>query len=140
MPCFESSFGKGHVETDQGQVWAELGLQEDPCALGGRLCLLSVPLLCSCLLSCLDLDSGSEARTEFPRLLKDHTAASQTGEALRQQSKEILTARHSHSQQNGPKAVESRYGISPLTSLLASKRVPLTLGLSLQGVKWVKCV
>lgn len=37
---FESSFGKGLVETAQGCVWAELGLQEDPCAPGGREAVL----------------------------------------------------------------------------------------------------
>lgn len=45
-PCIESSC----VETEQGHVWAELGLQEDPCAPEGREAVLPWPLECPCAL------------------------------------------------------------------------------------------
>lgn len=124
LPCFWSILSSGGLALNPVLARASWRLPRDgsgqsrgcrriPVLLeGGRLCchgLWSVPL------SHLEMESGGEARTELPRrqprLLKDHRAASQPGEALRQQSREqlsCLTARHSHSPQDGPEAVASR--------------------------------
>lgn len=84
VPCSDSSFGKGCEEAEAGMCVGREGsrrLQEDPCAPGGREAVLPWPLECPLALLC---SSGSETRTEFlGRLLKNHTSASQTGEALR---------------------------------------------------------
>lgn len=81
-----------------GQSW---GCRRIPVLLkGGRLCchgLWSVPVLCSCLLSCLEMDSDTKEGTRAPQ--RSHSSNPR-------KELSFLTARSSHSQQNGPKAVQ----------------------------------